>query len=70
MGLRFDLPKKYQNDRFKDGVRAEKLPVAIKIRGDTVGWKTGEEIKENDDVLEQRAKTTRRNNLVYSGISA
>mmetsp|Transcript_34120 Transcript_34120/g.102048 ORF Transcript_34120/g.102048 Transcript_34120/m.102048 type:complete len:813 (-) Transcript_34120:2163-4601(-) len=70
LGDKFTATKDKENYRFQDEADHDMVPLAVKSRAEAGRWKTGDDIKENSEDLERRAKTAQRNTLVYSGISA
>lgn len=59
---------KSENVRFLEKTAMEKVPVVVRSRGKE--WKMGKELESDSKELERKAKTAKRNKLVYSGISS
>mmetsp|Transcript_7449 Transcript_7449/g.11085 ORF Transcript_7449/g.11085 Transcript_7449/m.11085 type:complete len:783 (+) Transcript_7449:104-2452(+) len=59
-----------ENFRFVEKVEEEDIPNVVREKIGSVGWKTGDDINEDSEHLAKRARTAKRNKLVYSGLSA
>mmetsp|Transcript_34122 Transcript_34122/g.102065 ORF Transcript_34122/g.102065 Transcript_34122/m.102065 type:complete len:112 (-) Transcript_34122:16-351(-) len=70
LGDKFTATEDKENYRFQDEAKQDLVPLATKSRAEASRWKTGDDIKENSEDLERRAKTAQRNRLAYSRISA
>jgi hypothetical protein len=58
---------KAENERFKEKVAMESVPIVVRARGKE--WKMGKDLEVTQEVLEKKAMTMKRNKLVYSGLS-
>lgn len=70
LGSEYDPAAESQqlNERFTDAVSESLVPQRVKAKG-VAGWAAGEALAVDAAVLEQKAKTIKRNKLVYSGLS-
>ena len=56
-----------ENKRFAEKVDMQDLSAVVRKKG--AEWKTGEDLNISPEALERKAKVTKRNKLVYSGLA-